>query len=57
MEDLTTITYHFEDGGKQVSNINENVIFDDKKRKRSKEQIHQIFVDTAHDMGAVSFEY
>lgn len=53
---MTTITYHFEDGTKQVSQINNAVLFDDKGKKRTAEQINNVFETTRHDLGAVSFE-
>ena len=56
MEKLTTVTYHFEDGTKQVSQINNKILFDEKGRKRSESQIIKIFEDTCHDLGAVKFE-
>lgn len=57
MSELNTVTYHFENGSKQVSNIGNAVLFDEKKRKRSKEQIDKIFSDTCHDIGAISYGY
>lgn len=54
--ELTTVTYHFENGSKQVSSIGNAVLFDEKHRKRSKEQIMKVFEDTAHDLGAIKFE-
>ena len=56
MSELTTVTYHFEDGGKQVSSINNAVLKDEKGRLRSEEQIMKVFEDTAHDLGAIKFE-
>jgi hypothetical protein len=56
MEELTTVTYHFEDGGKQVSSINNAILRDDKGRLRSEQQIMKVFEDTAHDLGAIKFE-
>jgi hypothetical protein len=53
---LTTVTYHFEDGTKQVSQINKAVLRDEKGRLRSQEQIMKVFDDTAHDLGAIKFE-
>jgi hypothetical protein len=56
MEGLTTVTYHFEDGGKQVSSINNAILRDDKGRLRSEQQIMKVFEDTCHDLGAIKFE-
>ena len=56
MKELTTVTYHFEDGGKQVSSINKAVLKDEKGRTRSQEQIMKVFEDTCHDLGAIKFE-
>lgn len=56
MEKLTTVTYHFEDGTKQVNQINNKILFDEKGRKRSESQIIKVFEDTCHDLGAVKFE-
>lgn len=56
MDKLTTVTYHFEDGGKQVSSINNAILRDDKGRLRSEQQIMKVFEDTCHDLGAIKFE-
>lgn len=56
MDKFTTVTYHFEDGGKQVSSINNAILKDDKGRTRSEEQIMKVFETTAHDLGAIKFE-
>lgn len=56
MDKLSTVTYHFEDGTKQVSQINDKVLFDEKGRKRSKEQIIKVFKDTMWDLKAIKFE-
>mgnify|MGYP003504966387 FL=1 len=56
MSEFTTVTYHFEDGGKQVSSINNAVLKDEKGRTRSEQQIMKVFEDTAHDLGAIKFE-
>ena len=39
---MNTVTYHFEDGTKQVTNINEQVMFDEKGRRRSDNQINEL---------------
>ncbi len=56
MDKLTTVTYHFEDGGKQVSSINNAILKDDKGRLRSEQQIMKVFEDTCHDLCAIKFE-
>ena len=56
MSELTTVTYHFEDGTKQVSSINNAIYKDEKGRTRSEQQIMKVFEDTAHDLGAIKFE-
>ncbi len=56
MEDLTTVTYHFADDTKQISSINKEMLTDERGRQRSMEQLNKIFLDTQHDLGAVSFE-
>ncbi len=56
MDKFTTVTYHFEDGGKQVSSINNAIYKDDKGRTRSEQQIMEVFETTAHDLGAIKFE-
>jgi hypothetical protein len=56
MDNYSTVTYHFEDGTKQVSSVGNAVLFNDKGRKRSNEEIQKVFETTAHDLGATSFE-
>lgn len=56
MDKLTTVTYYFEDGTKQVSSVNNAIYKDEKGRTRSEEQIMKVFEDTAHDLGAIKFE-
>jgi len=56
MNELTTVTYYFADNTKQISNVNRAVLFDEKGRRRSEEQINKIFIDTQHDLGAISFK-
>jgi len=56
MDELTTVTYHFEDGCKQVCKINNAVLRDDKGRLRSQQQIMKVFEDTMWDLGAIKFE-
>lgn len=56
MEDLTTVTYHFADDTKQISSINKEMLVNEKGRQRSMEELNKIFLDTQHDLGAISFE-
>lgn len=56
MDKLTTVTYHFEDGTKQVSSINNAILKDEKGRTRSEEQIMKVFETTMWDLGAIKFE-
>jgi hypothetical protein len=51
-----TVTYHFEDGTKTVSQLNKEVFFNEKNRERSDENVLSIFDSIAHDLGATSFE-
>jgi hypothetical protein len=55
--EFNTVTYGFADGTYQVCNINEQVAFNEKGRRRSIGEISKIFEDTAHDMGAISFKF
>lgn len=56
MDNLTTVTYYFKDNTKQISNVGKAVLFDEKGRRRSQEQLNKIFADTQHDLGAISFK-
>lgn len=56
MEKFTTVTYHFEDGTKQINNINNSVLKDEKGRLRSEAQIMKVFEDTMWDLGAIKFK-
>lgn len=56
MEDLTTVTYHFADDTKQISSINKEMLVNERGRQRSMEELNKIFLDTQHDLGAISFE-
>lgn len=55
MKDYSTVTYHFEDGTKQVCQINSKILVDEKGRKRSESQILNVFETTAWDLGATSY--
>lgn len=54
--ELTTVTYHFADNTKQVSQITPQSQFDEKGRKRNKQSYEKLFAEIAHDLGAISFE-
>lgn len=56
MEIPTHVTYHFENGAKQICKINDKVIYNVRGRLRSKSELLELFADTAHDLGAVKFE-
>jgi len=56
MKDLTTVTYHFADNTKQISNINKEMLVNERGRQRSMEELNKIFLDIQHDLGAISFE-
>jgi hypothetical protein len=56
METPTHVTYHFENGAKQICIINEKVLCNVKGRQRSYNELFDIFATTAHDLGAVKFE-
>lgn len=51
-----TVTYHFENGAKQVASINPIIFKDERSGKdKSLESVAEIFKSTAHDIGAKSF--
>ncbi len=52
---MDTITYNFEDGSKQSQPINEEVFTDFKGRKKHRNEIFELFQQTAWDRKAVSF--
>lgn len=52
-----SISYIFENGTKQVANINPQIFVDERSgRDKSLNDIMNIFNTTAHDLGAKSFE-
>lgn len=53
---MTTVTYIFADGTKQVCQINNAIKYNEKGRLRSPLEIIKVFETTAHDLGAISFE-
>jgi hypothetical protein len=56
MDVPTTVTYHFENGAKQICAINDKVIYNVKGRLRNRNELLDIFTTTAHDLGAIKFE-
>ena len=53
--EYSTVTYHFEDGTKQVCQISNKILFDEKGKKRSESQILNVFETTMWDLGATSY--
>lgn len=54
-QDGGTVTYHFEDGTKQVQNINKKLFTNEKGRTRDLTDVANIISSAAHDLGAISF--
>ena len=52
-----SVTYIFADGTKQVSNINSQIFYDEKGRKKDLNAVVNVFQTTAHDLKAISFEF
>lgn len=52
---MNTITYSFADGTKQVQPVNKEVYFAERGRKRSFNEILEVFKSTASDKKAISF--
>ena len=52
-----SIAYIFENGSRQVQEINKSVFFNEKGRKRDAKEILEIFQTIGHDLGAVSIEF
>jgi hypothetical protein len=50
------VTYIYENGVKQRQPINKSTFYNDKKRDKNLDDVLEVFEDTAHDLGAVSFE-
>ena len=51
------VTYNFKDGTKQVSPVNNVIFYDRNNRKVNLNNIVELFQSTAHDLGAISFEF
>lgn len=56
MEIPTHVTYHFENGAKQIWKLNDQVLYNSRGRMKSRDELFNLFADTAHDIGAVKFE-
>jgi len=56
MDIANNVTYLFADGTKQICAINPQVAFNERGRRRTMQEIHKVFQDTQHDLGAISFE-
>ena len=52
-----TVTYLFKDGTKQVQSLNKEIFTDYKGKAVNPNQIIGIFETTAHDLGAIGFEF
>ncbi len=50
------VTYIYENGVKQRQPINKSTFYNDKKRDKNLDDVLEVFEDTTHDLGAVSFE-
>jgi hypothetical protein len=49
-----TVTYHFEDGTKQITNLNKETFLTDRGKKRSLTDVLGTLNDTMYDLGATS---
>lgn len=54
-EKFTTVTYTLENGTKIVQPINKQAFVDEKGRRRTEDQLHKLFEDTAWDKKAISY--
>lgn len=54
-EKFTTVTYNFADGTKLVQPITKGVIYGEKGRKRTINDLHKLFAETAWDKKAISY--
>lgn len=52
-----SVKYNFENGSSLNQNINKEVFFDIKGKRRTSEDILNVFKSIAHDIGAVSLEF
>jgi len=56
MDIANNVTYVFADGTKQICAINPQVMYTDRGKRRSMQEVRNIFESTMHDLGAISFE-
>ena len=56
MDTPNIVTYYFENGAKQICNINDYILYNMKGKLRSRSELNEIFASIAHDIGAVNFE-
>lgn len=52
-----SVTYSFADGTKQVSSINSTIFLNEKGKQLNLNSVMEVFQDTAHDLGAIKFEF
>jgi hypothetical protein len=52
-----SVTYNFENGSKQVSQINNNVFYNERGKPENLTKVMDIFITTAHDLKALSFNF
>lgn len=52
-----SVTYSFEDGTKQVANINTVIFYNEKGKQLNLNNVMEIFQSTAHDLRAKSFNF
>ena len=52
---MNTVTYTLENGTKIVQPINKQAFVNERGRKRTEAEMHQLFADTAWDKGAVKY--
>jgi len=53
--ELTSVTYNFADGTKQVQPINKGIYIGERNKKRSYDEVINVLRTTSLDKGAVSF--
>ena len=54
-EKFTTVTYNFADGTKLVQPITKGVMYGEKGRKRTINDLHKLFQETTWDKGAINY--
>lgn len=50
-----TVTYYFADDTKQVSQINKEIFFNEKGKRKNIQDVLEVFTSTQHDLKAISF--